>query len=225
MWQRERAAVVEDAKELVKNLQHRKTELLKRRSQMRLTTSSRGQRGGLPGGSIPHNPKMNAAGGVNNVPTATVMVHPQQSVQEISGSQVSSSMASPALECILKPVTMDHHQVTEAATTTTTTTTKNLSSSSDFDHDDCKVDTNPRPAPCIKALHINARHVAEGEELVVEMVCSWCRPNFHSLLIQTVESLSFEVIGCNICRLPATGFVQCLITAKVGLNFSHNYNT
>lgn len=188
---------------------------------MRLTTSSRGQRAGLPGGSIRHNLKTNATGGVNNVPTATVMVHHQQSVQEISGSQMSSSMASPAIECPIKPVMMDHHQVNKAATATATRK-MNLSSSSDIDHDDCKVDTKPPPATCIKALHINPRHVAEGEELVVEMVCSWCRPNFHSLLIQTVESLSFEVIGCNICRLPTTGFVQCSITAKVGLNFSHN---
>ena len=187
-----------------------------RRSQMQLTTSRRGQRAGLPGGSIRHNLQMNTTGGINNVPTATVMVHQQQSVQEISGSQVSSSMASPALECIIKPVMMDHHQFDEAATRK-----KNLSSSSDIDHDGCNVDTKPTAATCIKALHVNARHVGEGEELVVEMVCSWCRPNFHSLLIQTVESLSFEVIGCNICRLPATGFVKCLITAKVGHNFSH----
>lgn len=183
---------------------------------MQLTTATRGQRAGLPGGSIRRDLKMNATGGVNNnAPTATVRVHhpQQQSVQEISGSPVSSSMASPALECIIKPAMMDHHQVNAA------TRYKNLASSSNIDHGDCKVGTKPAAATCIKALHINARHVSEeGEELVVEMLCSWCQPNFHSLLIQTVEALSFEVVSCNICRLPTTGFVQCVITAKVGVS-------
>ena len=191
--QRERAVVVEDTMLLVKDLQHRKEELLKKRAQLRHTVLT--HQGLAPWGSS-HCNKNRKVGA-----TTTTTTH--GTVCE-TGSPLSSFM-----DLMMRPTEI----MKSTCPPGSGNYAPNLSNIAS-----CK-DTIMTPitcnnyTSCVKTLRIHAG--LPDEEIVVDMVCGRPPSNLHSLLIHTVELVCLELTNFSLHRISHE-LVQCKISGKVG---------
>lgn len=166
---RERAVVVEDAMSFVKNLQHKKSELLKRRAKLKLAAQHQSVNG-----LSPRHDKgkwLKTAHDSSGVITTSCVNQSTENCR--TDSPISSSIM--VRDLMVKPIT-------------------NAS-------EDLNIDAKP--------VHIYV-HFSE-KEIVIEMVWSQLLRNFHSFLLQAVESFGLDVTRCSLQRLTR-GVVQCIIT-------------
>jgi hypothetical protein len=197
--------IVEDAMMFVKDLQHRKEELLERRSQMRIRADH------IARSSPPPPPpqqkqqqqqqqqrddgkcKVKFAKQNEDTGTRVRVASGQQTpkVCETAGSPMSASSSEDR-------VISRHHTAAIKGTTPTLSISKI---------------TNPAGS-YIRKLQVHGS-LLDDEEIQIEVVCSQPRPDFQSLLIQSMELLSLEIQYCSFSRLQPERFVQCIVTAKV----------
>lgn len=177
---------------VVKNLQHRKEELLKKRAQLKLSILT--HEGLAPWGSSHCNK--------NRKPGATTTTH--GTVCETECPAVSSFM-----DLAMRP--------TEIAKSTCPPGSGNYAPnlSNVTAYKDCIVSpiTCNNYRSCVKTLHIHAGLL--DEEIVIEMVCGRPPSNLHSLLIHTVELVCLELTNFSLHRISHE-LVQCKISGKVG---------
>lgn len=179
----------------VKDLQHRKEELLKRRFQMKIRADHI-----VP--SSPTPPQKQQGDGKRKIKIANqnedtgtrvkVMVATGQQTPKVceSGSPLSAFSSEDLVTSM--------HQTAVNGTNHTLSISKI---------------TNPAGS-YIRKLQVHGS-LLDDKEIQIEVVCSQPRPDFQSLLIQSVELLSLEVRYCSFSRLQPERFVQCIVTAKV----------
>lgn len=182
---------------LVKDLQHRKEELLKKRAQLRHTVLT--LQGLAPWGSS-HCNKNRKLGGTTTTPTHGTVCE--------TGSPLSSFM-----DLMMRPTEI----IKSTCPLGSGNYAPNLSNIAS-----CK-DTIMTPitcnnyTSCVKTLRIHAG--LPDEEIVVDMVCGRPPSNLHSLLIHTVELVCFELTNFSLHRISHE-LVQCKIIGKVGVQSS-----
>lgn len=194
--QRERAVIVEDAMMFVKDLQHRKEELLKRRSQMRIRAQSSPppQQKQSQQQEQRDDGKCKVKIANQNEDTGTrVKVAPGQQTMKVceTGSPLSASSSEDL-------VTTSIHQTAIKGTNPTLSISKIINPAGSY----------------VRKLQVHGS-LLDDEEIQIEVVCSQPRPDFQSLLIHSMELLSLEIRYCSFSRLQPERFVQCIVTAKV----------
>lgn len=183
--------IVEDAMMFVKDLQHRKEELLKRRSQMRIRADR---------SSPPQQQQQQRDDGKCKVKIANQNEGTGTRVRVASGQQTPKvcETGSPLSASSSEDLVTSMHQTAINGTNLTLSTSKI---------------TNPAGS-YIRKLQVHGS-LLDDEEIQIEVVCSQPRPDFQSLLIQSMELLSLEIQYCSFSRLQPERFVQCTVTAKV----------
>ena len=181
----------------VKDLQHRKEELLERRSQMRLRADH------IARSSPPPPPQQQQQQQQRDDGKCKVKIAKQN---EDTGTRVkvASGQQTPKVCETGSPLSSSEDLVISMHHTAVKSTNPTLSIS--------KI-TNPAGS-YIRKLQVHGSLV-DDEEIQIEVVCSQPRPDFQSLLIHSMELLSLEIQYCSFSRLQPERFVQCIVTAKV----------
>ncbi|KAG0627708.1 hypothetical protein M758_2G222300 [Ceratodon purpureus] len=168
---RDRSTIVEDSMKLVKSLQHRKEEALKRRAELKLAAQSPGM-------------KLNRI--IQKIGSLAV-IPMQGNGHTLQESPSSSSMV---LSGTKRPL--------EACTVVVTP-------GANGDRDQIpQVLSN-----CVKRFYVQSE-LSTGD-IVIEMICEQI-PNFHSILLKSMETLGLEVIRCIVTK--TMNKLICNITVK-----------
>lgn len=176
---------------LVKNLQHRKEELLKKRAQLKQCVLS--HEGLAPWGSS-HCNKNRKLG-------ATTTTH--DTVCE-TGSPLSSFM-----DLMMRPTEI----MKSTCPPGSGNYAPNLSTITSCKDNIITPITSNNYTSCVKTLRIHAG--LPDEEIVIDMVCGRPPSNLQSLLIHTVELVCLELTNFSLHRISHE-LVQCKISGKVG---------
>jgi hypothetical protein len=197
--------IVEDAMMFVKDLQHRKEELLERRSQMRIRADHIARSSPPPPQQQQQQQQQKQQQQQRDDGKCKVKFAKQNEdtgtrVRVASGQQTPKvcETGSPLSASSSEDLVISMHHTAIKGTNPTLSISKI---------------TNPAGS-YIRKLQVHGS-LLDDEEIQIEVVCSQPRPDFQSLLIQSMELLSLEIQYCSFSRLQPERFVQCIVTAKV----------
>ena len=214
-WQRDRYTIVEQARNLVKSLQHRKEVVLKRRFQLRqAVAAARAAKSKL---SCP--PKlMKLENSQLDYEVPTPSRQDLDSSLEIDQPKMEmKAVVVPNLSFISRrlmhsPIVNNsagHHNSPNLTYSNPMSTTSEIAIASGL-----------QPAldlkKCVRALKV----YPNGMMIAIEMTCQ-PDPRFQSTLFRTLESLQLEVRNCSISRTLDT--LVCNITVKVCFTILYTY--
>lgn len=171
LFQRDRSTIVEDSMTLVKSLQHRREEALKRREELKQAVlSAKTQSPGVKVSQI-----------IQKIGSLVVMVNPHH----------SSNSSAEAPECSGRPLSM-------SKSTSSTGTKRALELVDGQPGSADKATVVPKLLKdCVHKFYVHS-DISTGD-IVIELICEQI-PNIHSSLLKSIDSLGLEVTRCSLTK-------------------------